>query len=210
MLLRAPRRSENKLVIRGPGYNVVYRTEYATVAKLCGMHLSYKAWKSCQKEGLLHAAEALPDCVDPTRLKCGRCAQHSKFPECSTCASRRKAWLNATQNCKTAPELVDKALDALTAHMDEWRADRHLALKIRQSCYLADADCCYECDDKCGSFWQKLPVDFTGRHAKDTVNHVFGFSVQANVLCVRPAEGLEPPQPSDLESAAHSTIAPLS
>ena len=48
---------------------------------------------------------------------------------------------------------------------------------------MPESDTCYECDDKCGSFWQKLPVDVTGRHSKSTATATYQFAIQANVLC---------------------------
>ena len=68
-------------------------------------------------------------------------------------------------------------------HQTEWSSDRNEALLIRRSVYHNDeSDRCYECDDKCGSFWQQLPVNATGRYTKQDVTQVFKFSVQANVL----------------------------
>ena len=41
----------------------------------------------------------------------------------------------------------------------------------------------YECDDKCGSYWQALPVDPTGREGKSVAHDLYRFSIQANVIC---------------------------
>ena len=41
----------------------------------------------------------------------------------------------------------------------------------------------YECDDKCGSFWQKLPVNETGRDTKEEAKAKYAFSIHANVMC---------------------------
>jgi hypothetical protein len=180
-----PLRSENKIQIRGPGFKTIHQSVYGVIAQLCGMMLSYKAWMSCQAEGLYQAGEALGalEC-DPKTLKAGRCARHSKFPECSECQQRLDDWLLATQNVATAPELVKVAYAAVLKHQAEWSADRTEALNRRAGCFNTDtATAMYECDDKCGSFWQQLPVDPNGRNAKSKANALFEFSVQANVIC---------------------------
>jgi hypothetical protein len=124
----------------------------------------------------------LPAC-DISTLKVGRCARHSKFPECTKCQVLRKAWHKATQKSSTHPSVVQEAYEAMLAHRNEWSADREEALRLRQSCYNTDAEGCYECDDKCGSFWQELPVDETGRSSKADAARVFKFSVQCNMIC---------------------------
>ena len=54
---------------------------------------------------------------------------------------------------------------------------------MRYASYLSDSPDLYQCDDKCGSFWQCLPVDITGRLSKATASAVYRFAVQANVVC---------------------------
>jgi hypothetical protein len=142
-----PPRSENKIVIRGPAYKGLHETLYGNVAKACGMMLSYRTWMSCQAEGLWQLANSLPGCNVET-LKCGRCARHSKFPECSTCSRLRKAWLLATQNVRTAPEAVRVAWRELQQHVHEWSEDRRIALQYRMSCYTMGSTAMYQCDDK--------------------------------------------------------------
>jgi hypothetical protein len=142
-----PPRSENKIVIRGPSYAGLHATLYGNVAKACGKFLSYKAWRSCLPEGLSQLAAELPGCV-PKTLRCGRCARHSKFPECSTCSRLRKAWLLATQNVATAPEAVREAWEELQQHVKQWSDDRRLALDKRMSCFQPGSGAMYECDDK--------------------------------------------------------------
>jgi hypothetical protein len=142
-----PPRSENLLQIRGPGYKDTHKSQYGPMAKSCGMHLSYKAWKDCMAEGLLQLAESLPGC-DAGALRCGRAARHSKFPECSSCARLRKAYLSACQNCRTDPDAVGEAYDELQKHVASWSEDRRIALATRMSCFHTDAGAVYECDDK--------------------------------------------------------------
>lgn len=69
----------------------------------------------------------------------------------------------------------------LLQHSRSWQADRECALKLRHWA-TADSDTIYQCDDKCGSFWQRLPVSETGRDAKDNAKAVYHFAIQANVI----------------------------
>ena len=59
--------------------------------------------------------------------------------------------------------------DKMLEHQREWSSDRGVALAIRRALEQADPSAIYECDDKCGSFWQSLPVDPTGRDGKSVV-----------------------------------------
>lgn len=72
----------------------------------------------------------------------------------------------------------------MLAHQQAWTADRAAALAIRRSLYtLRTAWAVYECDDKCGSYWQAMPADPTGRQAKGPAKELYRFSIQANVIC---------------------------
>ena len=67
--------------------------------------------------------------------------------------------------------------------MKEWSDDRHVARRLKYGTYHSRANAIYECDDGCGSFWQGLPVDETGRDSKKSVAAKYKFCVQANVVC---------------------------
>ena len=41
----------------------------------------------------------------------------------------------------------------------------------------------YSVDDKCGSFWQQLPVGFVGRATKENAKDKYRFAVHASVVC---------------------------
>lgn len=123
------------------------------------------------------------DGADPATLRASRSARHSKFPECSTCSSLRKAWKIAACSDASTPEQVQEAFQAFLDHTQEWHADRQTALAIRRSCFLPHSPAIYQCDDKCGSQWQMLPVDPTGRHSKSGIAKTYPFAVQANVVC---------------------------
>lgn len=74
--------------------------------------------------------------------------------------------------------MYQKVLD----HQKEWSDDRQVALRLKYGTFHQSSDAIYECDDGCGSFWQGLPVDPTGRDSKQSVTAKYKFSVQANVL----------------------------
>ena len=181
-LLSSQIRSENKLQIRGPSFKIMHADLYGPAAFQCGLMLSLKAWMSCMKEGLHASAGFHPGC-DADTLKCGRTARHSKFPECNECQQRREAYLKAARNSRSEPAVVTKLYQRVVDHTNEWQADRALAQKLRYACYLSDADAIYEGDDKCGSFWQCIPVDINGRVSKENSKRLFHFAVQANVVC---------------------------
>ena len=66
--------------------------------------------------------------------------------------------------------------------MKEWQDDRAAALKLKYESSRQDSDTLYENDDKCGSHWQCLPVNPTGRETKAGAKNQFEFSIQANVV----------------------------
>lgn len=77
---------------------------------------------------------------------------------------------------------MDEAYNNLLQHNLEWGEDRREALRLKFESSTAQATTIYEGDDKCGSYWQKLPVDPTGRDSKQSAKAVFTFSIQANVI----------------------------
>lgn len=146
--------------------------------------LSRKMWMECAKEALLQLTRKLPGQAGTGKiLTMGRCARHSKFPECTECQERRKAWMSAVKQRAPNKELVERLYNAMLEHQEEWSKDRHEAIAMRYASYLSDSPDLYQCDDKCGSFWQCLPVDITGRLSKATASAVYRFAVQANVVC---------------------------
>ena len=90
--------------------------------------------------------------------------------------------MNAARNLASDPALVQAKYEKMLEHQQEWSSDRAVALAIRRALEQADLSGVYECDDKCGSFWQALPVDPTGRHGKSVVADLYHFSIQANVV----------------------------
>ena len=70
--------------------------------------------------------------------------------------------MDAARNLASDPAYVQVMYEEMLEHQREWSADRAAALAIRRSLEQADISGIYQCDDKCGSFWQALPVDPTG------------------------------------------------
>ena len=91
--------------------------------------------------------------------------------------------MDAASNLASDPALVQAKYEKMLEHQREWSSDRGVALAIRRALEQADPSAIYECDDKCGSFWQALPVDPTGRSGKSVVADLYHFSIQANVVC---------------------------
>ena len=77
--------------------------------------------------------------------------------------------MDAACNLAADPALVQAKYEKMLEHQQEWSSDRATALAIRRAVEQADGSAVYECDDKCGSFWQALPVDPTGRNGKSVV-----------------------------------------
>ena len=174
--------NEERIQIRGPPYETLHKSVYKPAAEQAGLYLGKKQWKECSAEGLKLVAALLPG-ADPNKLKASRSARHSKFPECQNCQDRRKAWMDACQNLSSDKELVESLYAELLEHQKEWSSDRATALALRRSVFSRESRGIYECDDKCGSFWLALPVDWLGREGKSTAEYRFRFSIQGNVIC---------------------------
>jgi len=182
--------NDNKLVLRGPGYGFLHEHVYKPPALKAGMYFSYKRWMSCVPEGLRLVGVELKEKhgdMDADKLRFGRCEKHSKFSECTKCQTTREEYLQALGNPEASPEFVKEKLDALLEHRSEWvevccaathsccqtptpdrglpstPQDRGQAINIRQACFTKGTNTLYECDDKCGSWWQCLPVPKNGR-----------------------------------------------
>ena len=63
-----------------------------------------------------------------------------------------------------------------------WQADRETALDLRLRSEKLSCSGRYYVNDKCGSFWQQLPVSWSGRNTKNNDDHRYKFAVHANVL----------------------------
>ena len=81
--------------------------------------------------------------------------------------------MDAARNLAGDSARLKAMYERMLEHQREWSADRGAALAIRRSLEQADSWAIYECDDKCGSYWQSLPVDPTGRHGKSVVSDLY-------------------------------------
>ncbi|KAL3921350.1 MAG: hypothetical protein SGPRY_004933 [Prymnesium sp.] len=99
-------------------------------------------------------------------LKLVRSAKHFHFPD--------KIYAD--------PQLVKERYDARVTHAKSWQDDHEEALRLR---YLANppSSTINQCDDKCGSYWQQLPVPMSGRELKANAKIQYNFCTQANVVC---------------------------
>ena len=176
--------NEQRIRFRGNGYEWLHKHVYSPVATHAGEKLSYKTWMKCIPEAVqLMVSMGLLPGSDPDQVTVGRSAKHSHFPECTKCQQKRMRWHNLSCTPGVDPALLKEAFDDMVEHQTEWSNDRKIALAMKYSTYDQFADTCYECDDKCGSFWQQLPVSATGRDTKANVRAKYHFSIHANVVC---------------------------
>ena len=97
--------NEQRIRIRGPGFKFLHANTYGVRAKAAGMHLSYKAWKGCMAQGVHDVCLELPGSV-AEKVRVGRAANHSNFPESTNCLTKRNRWLSAAKNPASDPDVV--------------------------------------------------------------------------------------------------------
>ena len=96
---------EQRIRIRGPGFDFLHKYVYGPLSRAFGMFLSYKMWKSTMAQGIVDVCKELPG-SDVNKVRCGRAANHSNFPECTECFTRRNRWLSAAKSVKSDPAVV--------------------------------------------------------------------------------------------------------
>ena len=174
--------NECAIQIRGASWEIVFNERYLPLAKMVEKGCCRATWMYGRPAALKElAAKYYPDRPD-TCLRCKRSANHSRFPECKKCSALRKAYMRLATNPGASKASIDIAYNSLLQHNQEWGDDRAAALAMKFEAGKPMSDSIYECDDKCGSYWQSLPTDPTGRESKDQAKYVFPFSVQANVI----------------------------
>ena len=119
---------EQRIRIRGPGFDYLHRHVYTPVATAVGLCLGYKTWKQCMKQGIVDACRTLPG-SNPKEVRCTRAANHSNFPECATCSSKRNRWLSAAKNPNSDPEKI-KACFSLHEPMNGSATATHVTAAI--------------------------------------------------------------------------------
>ena len=122
-----PNDSGGRIQIRGPGYKFLHVHVYGPAATRMGLHMTYKPWMTCMKQGLHDVCTVLPN-ANPQTLTAARSARHSKFPECTECQERRKRWHSAASKVGSDPREVQQLYDLVLEHNKEWQADRRVAL----------------------------------------------------------------------------------
>ena len=176
--------NETAIQIRGPKWETVYKEVFRPMAALADMSCCKTTWYEARLPALdmlnkeFHNGETRP----PGELKCKRSANHARFAECNACAVRKKAYYDLACSASSSKPAIDAAYAFLLEHMKEWQDDRAAALKLKYESSRQDSDTLYENDDKCGSHWQCLPVNPTGRETKAGAKNQFEFSIQANVV----------------------------
>ena len=177
--------NENRIVLRGMGTTIVHKEQYTIAARKGGFYLSYKWFMRCMKAAAVACVEeehgVLPGCSEKVRVS--RSARHSKFPMCTKCDDLSKDYIADASNPLADPQEVEEKLQNMLAHQKQFMADRTTARRLRYASNDAASRTVYECDDKCGSFWCKLPVASGGRSNKGNAKQVYEFAVQANVIC---------------------------
>ena len=207
--------NECTIQIRGAPWQVVYDQQFTPMASLVGMACCKSLWMQARPAALRQLCKKYYPERSPDELRLKRSANHSRFPECTTCSNLRKRCACCRHEPCTRPQLdhvpplndrtlsrargagrylalatapgakrdlVDGAYNDLLRHNTEWGDDRKEALRLKFESSTVQAPTIYEGDDKCGSYWQKLPVDPTGRDSKQGAKAVFPFSIQANVI----------------------------
>lgn len=188
--------NECKIQYRGPSWTDVHKSLYVPEATTLNLVLKKSQWIRARAGALQQLQRELYELNDPrleklkstfvdkeVKLTVTRSARHSKFPECKECQQLRTEYQKVASKLSAAKEVVKQRYDALVAHTQEWQLDREVACDIRQRCSSCEYDAIYEVDDKCGSYWQRLPVSDSGRDHKDNAKAVYRFSIQANVVC---------------------------
>ena len=145
--------------------------------------LSYKAWKKQMNPAARELCEQREGNTQSSRgVRCKRSANHSNFPECNECKTRRSAFMQVMCNAGSSQAQREAVRARMKEHNDEWQEDRRVALRLKDHASAAGATHVYEGDDKCGSHWEELPVNPTGRDSKALAQTKFSFSIQCNVI----------------------------
>lgn len=175
--------NEYAIQYRGNAWGLVYSQMFLPVAKVAGFPLGRRQWKRALSPALLKLQQEYYAEMPPGKtLKLVRSARHSKFPECTDCQTLRNDYVEAASKLTADQAIVDDLLQRMMAHAQDWQGDREAAMRLRHTSTF-DSNSIYECDDKCGSYWQKLPIGVSGRDTKADATAVYRFSIQANVVC---------------------------
>ena len=157
--------NENAIQFKGPFWNTVYKECYtpAAVAQSGYDPLAYKSWKLQMLPGACQLAASFTDSVNADKIRVKRSARHSNFPECTNCQRLRAAYLTVMSAPGSSLFARNLALIEFKEHLGIWQGDRKEALSLKDHCVGLSKRWMYQCDDKCGSQWCKMPVAKDGR-----------------------------------------------
>ena len=177
--------NENRIVIRGLPLLQVWELQYKPEAERSKMKLSYKQFADQMKPAaILCAQQHCPGQREENeKVKFGRSARHSKFPNCTQCTDLQQDYLKVSSNPLADKGKVQQVLELWLSHQRQFMANRAVARQIRFAAHPWEAEHAYEGDDKCGSHWCKGPTPEGGRDSKFTTTRMYDFAVQANVIC---------------------------
>ena len=128
--------NENVVRFRGPPWYTVFEQCYKPTAKAqSGLPaLSYKAWKKQMNPAARELCEQREGNTQSSRgVRCKRSANHSNFPECNECKTRRSEFMKVMCNGGSSQAQREGVLARRTARMmehfneDEWQEDRRVA-----------------------------------------------------------------------------------
>ena len=195
--------NEVKIQYRGPSWKTVYTEFYLPNAIRSQLILGAKQWMRQRKDALqmLHS-QFFPMVTNKTLTVC-RSARHSKFPECTDCQKLRTSYQKLGRSSKSTAIQVSNAHDESVAHAKLWQDDRATALDLRHRYSVLSSRFRYTVDDKCGSFWQQMPVSETGRDTKENAKDRYKFSVHANVFCGQEGHKLFTFVPKNISTGAN-------
>lgn len=176
--------NEEAIQYRGPIWEHVHKHMYLPSARAEGKELQRRQWRRALKLALDKIqSDFYPDWSSMgKKLKLVRSARHSKFPECTDCQILRQDYVNAVSKLGGDQNEEKQCLDRMIAHAKEWQAEREAAIRLRHASSSLESSSVYECDDKCGSYWQRLPIGETGRDTKSDSTAVYRFAIHANVV----------------------------
>lgn len=174
--------NEVKIQYRGPHWSIVHSDFYKKEAQRVGLVLEERQWTRCRAIAIERLHQQFYPTVTDRKLSVTRSARHSKFPECTNCQLLRRNHLKIVSAPNATAEQINASTEALLRHAAEWQGNREKAYDLRQRCSVLRSTARYQVDDKCGSFWQAMPVSECGRDHKQNATAKYKFSVQANVV----------------------------
>ena len=175
--------NEMSIQYRGPTWEQVYKDFYLPNATRVKLILKPKQWMRNRNNAVAQLqAEWFPHVTDQ-KLTVVRSARHSKFPECTDCQKLRTEYKKLACNPRAPTTQISAAYQKMAAHANQWQQDRETAIDLRRRYSNITSTWRYSVDDKCGSFWQAMPVSITGRDTKENAKNKYRFAVHANVVC---------------------------